>query len=64
MQHEDIIMKAVMELFKGDAVKFFGIDKRIVSAARTEMSQIQVQKNINDWVLLADDDTYNIRIFT
>ena len=57
MQHEDIVMKAVMELFKGDAVKFFGIDKRIISATRTELSQIQVQKNIDDWVLYADDDT-------
>jgi len=57
MQHEDIVMKAVMELFKGDAVKFFGINKRIISATRTELSHIQVQKNIDDWVLYADDDT-------
>jgi hypothetical protein len=28
-----------MELFKGDAVRFFGIEKNIVSAARTEMLQ-------------------------
>jgi hypothetical protein len=47
-----------MELFKGDAVKFFGIDKEIVSVARTEMLQINIQKNINDWFLLAADDTY------
>jgi hypothetical protein len=57
-QKEDAIMKNVMELFKGDAVKFFGIDKEIVSAARTEMLEINVQKNINDWFLLAADDTY------
>jgi len=47
-----------MELFKGDAVKFFGIDKQVVSAARTALAHIQVQKNINDWVLLADDGSY------
>lgn len=47
-----------MELFKGDAVKFFGIDKEIVSVARTEMLQINIQKNINDWFLLAADDSY------
>ena len=57
MQHEDVIMKAIMELFKGDAVKFFGIDKRIISATRTELSHIQVQKNIDDWALYADDNT-------
>ena len=57
-QHEDVVMKGIMELFKGDAVKFFGIDKRIVKAARTELIQIQLQKNINDWVLEADDDSY------
>jgi hypothetical protein len=51
-------MKNVMELFKGDAVKFFGIDKKIVSAARTERLQIDIQKNIDDWKLLADDGTY------
>jgi hypothetical protein len=55
---EDIVMKSIMELFKGDAVKFFGIDKKIVSVARTELSQIHVQKNIDDWVLYAEDDTY------
>jgi hypothetical protein len=57
-QIEDAVMKSIMELFKGDAVKFFGIDKEIVSVARTEMLQINIQKNINDWFLLAIDDTY------
>jgi hypothetical protein len=47
-----------MELFKGDAVRFFGVDKRIVSVARTELSEIKLQKNIDDWVLEADDDSF------
>ena len=61
---EDIIMKAVMELFKGDAVKFFGINKQIVSAttiaaaARTELTHIHIQKNIDDWILEADDNSF------
>ena len=61
---EDIIMKGVLELFKGDAVKFFGIDKRIVAgttisaATRTELSHIHIQKNIDDWVLEADDNSF------
>jgi len=57
-------MKAVMELFKGDAVKFFGINKQIVSAttiaaaARTELTHIHIQKNIDDWILEADDNSF------
>jgi len=57
-------MKGVMELFKGDAVKFFGINKRIVSATtvsaavRTELVHVHVQKNINDWILEADDGSF------
>jgi len=57
-------MKGVLELFKGDAVKFFGIDKRIVAgttisaATRTELSHIHIQKNIDDWVLEADDNSF------
>jgi hypothetical protein len=51
-------MKSIMELFKGDAVKFFGIDKEFVAVARTVMLLINIQKNINDWFLLAADDTY------
>ena len=44
---EDTIMKSVMELFKGDAVKFFGIDKKIVSGttlspeARNDLKEIE-----------------------
>jgi len=62
-QIEDIIMKNITELFKGDALKFFGSNKRIVSAvtidaaARTEAVHIHIQKNINDWMLEADDGT-------
>ena len=56
--YEDLVMKSIMDLFRGDAVKYFGIDKLIVSVARTELHHIQVQRNINDWVLLADDGSY------
>lgn len=61
---EDIVMKGIMELFQGDAVKFFGIDKRIVSATtisaatRTELAHIHIQKNIDDWVLEAEDNSF------
>ena len=61
---EDTIMKSIMELFKGDAVKFFGINKKIVSGttlsaeARTEFTHIHIQRNINDWLLETDDDSF------
>jgi len=57
-------MKSIMELFKGDAIKFFGINKQIISAttisaaARSELTHIHIQKNIDDWVLEADDNTF------
>jgi len=57
-------MKNVMELFKGDAVKFFGIDKQIISGttvsaeARTELTHIHIQRNIDDWILEAEDNTF------
>jgi predicted transposase/invertase (TIGR01784 family) len=47
-----------MELFKGDAVKFFGIDAQIVAPARTELSHIPVQRNTDDWLWRTDDDSF------
>jgi hypothetical protein len=53
-----------MELFKGDAVKFFGINKKIISGttlsaeARNELTHIHIQRNINDWLVEAEDETY------
>ena len=64
MPIEDTVMKCVMELFKGDALKFFGLKKRIVSgalvdgAARTEAVHVHIQKNISDWMLEADDGSF------
>jgi len=57
-QHEDIVMKSIMELFKGDAVKFFGIDTKIISAAPTELIQIEPLKKINDWMWLGDNQSF------
>jgi hypothetical protein len=51
-------MKAVMELFQGDAVKFFGIDKTIVAPARTEFMHLEYKKNVDDWVFEADDKSF------
>jgi molybdopterin converting factor small subunit len=51
-------MKAVMELFEGDAVKFFGIDKKIIATARTELSHLELKKNVDDWIFEADDKSF------
>ena len=45
-----------MELFKGDAVKFFGINKRVVSSARNELTHIPMIRKIGDWLWDTDDD--------
>ena len=57
-QAEDIIMKSVMELFKGDAVKFFGINMRIIASARTELTHIPVQRKTDDWLWETDEDSF------
>ena len=57
-QAEDKIMKSIMELFKGDAAKFFGINKKLISPVRTELIHINITKKLDDWIFLADDDTY------
>lgn len=40
---EDIIMKNVFDLLEGDALPFFGIDKKIVASARTELNFGELQ---------------------
>ncbi|MDR1687521.1 MAG: hypothetical protein LBS21_02785 [Clostridiales bacterium] len=51
-------MKSIMELFKGDAIKFFGIDKNVVSVERTEFTQIKAIQKTDDWMLKAEDGSY------
>ena len=55
---EDTVMKNIMELFRGDAVKFFGINKRVVSSARTEFTHIPILKKIDDWLWELEDGSY------
>ena len=47
-----------MELFKGDAVKFFGVNKRVIASARTEFSHIPIQRKTDDWLWETDDDSF------
>ncbi len=34
---EDAIMKSILDVFKEDALQFFGIKSKIITAARTEL---------------------------
>lgn len=54
---EDIIMKNVFDLLKGDALQFFGIDKKIVARARTEVNFVELKTNFDDNVYLLEDGT-------
>ena len=53
---EDTIMKSIMELFKGDAVKFFGINKQVTGSARNELTHIPMLRKTDDWLWETDDD--------
>jgi hypothetical protein len=55
-QAEDFIMKYVMELFSGDALKFFGVDKKVVSIERTELGHITLQRNRDDFLMTTEDN--------
>ena len=57
-QVEDVVWKNIFELFKGDAVKFFGINTKIVASARTEFSHIPVQRKTDDWLWETDEDSF------
>ena len=51
---EDTIMKSIMELFKGDAVKFFGINANVIASARNELTHIPMQRKTDDWLWETD----------
>lgn len=57
-QVEDVVWKNIFELFKGDAVKFFGINTKIVASARTEFSRIPILRKTDDWLWDTDEDFY------
>ncbi|MBP2034201.1 nitrate reductase alpha subunit [Clostridium algifaecis] len=55
---EDAIMKSIMDVFKEDALKFFGIKSKIIAAARTELKDIQINTSFMDYTFLLDDDSF------
>lgn len=55
---EDVVWKNIFELFKGDAVKFFGINTKVTASARTELLRIPVQRKTGDWLWDTDEEFY------
>jgi len=52
---EDAIMKSIMDIFKEDALKFFGIEGKIITSARTEIKHLEVTTSFMDYSFLLDD---------
>jgi predicted transposase/invertase (TIGR01784 family) len=55
---EDAVLKKAMDFFKDNAVKFFGIDTKIISAAETEIKNIEIKTNYTDYLFYAEDGSY------
>ncbi len=55
---EDAVLKKAMEFFKDNAVKFFGIDMKIIAPAETEIKNIDIKTNYTDYLYYTDDGNY------
>ncbi|MBU5483364.1 DUF4351 domain-containing protein [Clostridium sp. MSJ-11] len=55
---EDAVLKKAMEFFKDNAVKFFGIDTKIIAPAETEIKNIDIKTNYTDYLFYTEDGSY------
>ncbi|MBV4438624.1 DUF4351 domain-containing protein [Clostridium tyrobutyricum] len=55
---EDAIMKSILDVFKEDALQFFGIKSKIITAARTELKNLQIDISFMDYTFLLDDNSF------
>lgn len=55
---EDTIMKKAMEYFKDHAIKFFGIEEKIIAPAVTELKNIEIKTNQMDYLFYTEDGGY------
>ena len=55
---EDAVLKKAMEFFKDNAVKFFGIDTKIIAPAETEIKNVDIKTNFTDYLFYTDDGNY------
>lgn len=55
---EDSVMKKAMEFFKDNAVKFFGINTKIIAPAETEIKNVDIKTNYIDYLFYTEDGGY------
>lgn len=55
---EDSVLKKAMEFFKDNAVKFFGIDTKILAPAETEIKNVDIKTNYTDYLFYTEDGGY------
>ena len=55
---EDSVLKKAMEFFKDNAVKFFGINTKIIAPAETEIKNIDIKTNYMDYLFYTEDGNY------
>jgi hypothetical protein len=55
---EDGVMKKAMEFFQENAVDFFGIDKKIIAPAATEIKNVDIKTNALDYLFYTEDGEY------
>lgn len=55
---EDAVLKKAMDIFKDNAVKFFGIATKILSPAETEIKNVDIKTNYTDYLFYTEDGEY------
>ena len=57
-QHEDNVLKFMMQFFSEDILPFLGIEGKVVSAAPTESIHLELKKLFEDFNLIMEDGTW------
>lgn len=55
---EDAVMKSAMNIFTQSAVDFFGIKKKIIAPASTEIKNIEISTNYTDYTFYTEEGNY------
>lgn len=55
---EDSVLKKAMEFFQQNAASFFGINKRILGPAVTEIKNVEIKTNAMDYLFYTEDGEY------
>lgn len=55
---EDAVMKSAMNTFTQSAVEFFGVKKRIIAPATTEIKNIEISSSFTDYTFYTEDGNY------